>query len=40
MFKTINGGKLPTRASKYSAFVDLYTNEDVIIGGGGTVKPR
>ena len=38
MFKTINGGKLPTRASKYSAFVDLYTNEDVIIGAGGTVK--
>ena len=38
MFKSINGGKLPTRASKYSAFVDLYANEDVVIDPGKTVK--
>jgi len=37
MLKTINNGKLPTRGSEYSAFVDLYANEDVIIGAGGTV---
>ena len=36
MFKTINDGKLPTRGSKYSAFVDLYANEDVTIGAGET----
>lgn len=36
MFKTINGGKLPTRGSKYSACVDLYANEDVVIGAGET----
>ena len=38
MLKTINGGKQPTRASKYSAFVDLYANEDITIGAGETVK--
>ncbi len=37
MFKTINGGKFPTRGSKYSACVDLYTNEDVVIPAGDTV---
>jgi len=36
MLKTINNGKLPTRGSKYSAFVDLYANEDVVIGAGET----
>ena len=34
MFKSINGGKLPSRGSKYSACVDLYTNEDVVIFAG------
>jgi dUTPase len=37
MFKVINGGeKLPTRATKYSAAVDLYANTDVTIGAGET----
>ena len=36
MFKVINGGKLPTRGSRYSAFVDLYANENVVIGAGET----
>ena len=38
MLKTINDSKLPTRASKYSAFVDLYANEDIVIGAGETLK--
>jgi len=37
MLKTINGGKLPTKGSKFSACVDLYANEDVIIRAGETV---
>lgn len=36
MLKTINGGKMPTRGSKYSAGIDLYANEDVLIGVGET----
>jgi len=36
MFKVINEGKMPTRATKYSAAVDLYANEDVVIGAGET----
>ena len=36
MLKTINGGQLPTRGSKYSAAVDLYANEDIIIAPGET----
>lgn len=36
MFKVINGGQLPTRATKYSACVDLYANADVIIAAGET----
>ena len=36
MFKTVNGGQLPTRGSKYSACVDLYASEDVTIGAGET----
>jgi dUTPase len=37
MFKEVNNGKLPTRATKFSACVDLYANEDVTIGAGETV---
>jgi dUTPase len=37
MFKTIKGGKLPTRGTKHSACVDLYANADVTIGAGETV---
>jgi len=36
MFKSVNGGKLPTRGSKYSACVDVYANEDVVVGAGET----
>lgn len=36
MFKTINGGKLPVRKTKYSACVDVFANEDVIIKAGET----
>jgi len=36
MFKSVNCGKLPTKGSKYSACVDLYANEDVVIGAGDT----
>jgi len=37
MLKVINGGKKPTKGSKYSACIDLYANEDVVIGAGETV---
>lgn len=37
MLKTINGGIQPTKATKYSAGIDLYANEDVVIGAGETV---
>ena len=36
MLKVINGGFEPTRATKYSAMVDLYANADVVIGAGET----
>lgn len=36
MFKIVNGGVAPTRATKYSAMVDLYANADVVIGAGET----
>jgi len=37
MFKKIREDAiLPTRGSKYSACVDVYANEDVVIGAGGT----
>lgn len=36
MFKSINGGRLPERATKYSAGFDVFSNEDVIIGAGET----
>jgi len=36
MFKTVNGGKLPERATKYSAGFDVFANEDMVIGAGET----
>ena len=36
MFKSVNGGRLPTKGSKYSACVDVYANEDVTIDAGDT----
>jgi len=36
MFKELTEGCMPTRATKYSACVDVYANEDVTIGAGET----
>lgn len=36
MFKVLDGAAAPTRATKYSAMVDLYANADVVIGAGET----
>ncbi|PHQ90094.1 MAG: hypothetical protein COB42_05620 [Sulfurimonas sp.] len=36
MFETLENGTPPTRGSKYSACVDLYASEDVVISAGGT----
>jgi len=36
MFKTINGGKMPERETKYSACIDLYASHDVTIAAGYT----
>ncbi len=36
MFKVLTKGCEPTRGSKYSACVDLYASEDVVIGAGDT----
>ncbi len=36
MFKVLTKGCEPTRGSKYSACVDLYASEDVVIGAGET----
>lgn len=36
MFKILEGATAPTRATKYSAMVDLYANADVVIGAGET----
>jgi len=36
MFKTVYGGIMPTRGTKYSAAVDLYANADVDIPRGQT----
>jgi dUTPase len=36
MFKVLDGATAPTRATKYSAMVDLYAREDVVIGAGET----
>ena len=38
MFKVLDEVCKPTKGSKYSAAVDLYAREDVIIGAGETVK--
>ena len=36
MFKVLEGATAPTRATKYSAMVDLYANSEVVIGAGET----
>ena len=36
MFKIINGGRLPERATKYSTGFDVFANETVVIGTGET----
>lgn len=36
MFKSINGGLLPQRATKHSAGFDVFANEDMVIGAGET----
>ena len=36
MFKVLNEVCQPTRATKYSAMVDLYAREDMVIGAGET----
>jgi len=36
MFKIFKDGQLPTRGTKYSACVDLYAREDIVIGAGET----
>lgn len=36
MFKSINGGILPQRATKFSAGFDVFSNEDIVIGAGET----
>lgn len=36
MFKSINGGILPQRATKYSVGFDVFANEDMVIGAGET----
>lgn len=38
MFKLLDEVCKPTKGSKYSAAVDLYAREDVVIGAGETVK--
>jgi len=40
MFKVLENGTAPTRATKHSAAVDLYAGEDVIIGAGETAIVR
>lgn len=36
MFKSINRGLLPQRATRYSCGFDVFANEDVVIGAGET----
>ena len=36
MLKVIDGGFEPKRSTKYSAYVDLFSAEDIIIGAGET----
>lgn len=38
MFKVLDEVCKPTKGSKYSAAVDLYAREDIVIGAGETVK--
>lgn len=38
MFKLLDEVCKPTKGSKYSAAVDLYAREDIVIGAGETVK--
>ena len=38
MFKILDEKCSPTKGSKYSAAVDLYAREDIVIGAGETVK--
>ena len=38
MFKILDEVCKPTKGSKYSAAIDLYSREDVVIGAGETVK--
>lgn len=38
MFKHLTDLCIPTKGSKYSAAIDLYAREDVVIGAGETVK--
>lgn len=38
MFKVLDEVCKPTKGSKYSAAVDLYAREDIVISDGGTVK--
>ena len=38
MFKVLDEVCKPTKGSKYSAGIDLYSREDIIIGAGETVK--
>ena len=40
MFKVLTKGCEPTRGSKYSACVDLYASEDVVIRAGETKLVR
>ena len=40
MFKTINAGQLPQRATKYSAGFDVFANEDMVINAGETKAIR
>lgn len=40
MFRTLDGFKAPERATKYSAAVDLFAAETVVIGAGETAKIR
>ena len=40
MFKLINGGLLPQRATKYSAGFDVFANDTVQVGAGETVRVK
>lgn len=37
MFKSINGGKLPERATLHSAGFDVFANENIIVDAGETI---